>query len=147
MVSIINVGLLLLLAAQTLGEMSGDPNLPYPWTGVADDSVDHPEVCWERCFQVEGRDEERFREIYDDIYRMGMEGRRLKNLYAVNGTALLLDSTLAAFHSDAAGLDEEDMAVSIWQLQLDLTSIVAFLIGADNSHNPFYITQFNEESA
>ena len=31
----------------------------------------HNEVCWERCFQVEDTEAERFREIYDDIYRMG----------------------------------------------------------------------------
>merc|ERR1739848_28652 len=52
------------------------------------------EMCWESCFHVEDTDDERFREVYDDFYRMGMEARRLKNMYAVNGTALFLDSTL-----------------------------------------------------
>jgi hypothetical protein len=28
-------------------------------------------MCWERCFQVEDTETERFREIYDDFYRMG----------------------------------------------------------------------------
>ena len=39
---------------------------------------------------------EYFREVYDDFYKMGMEARRLKNMYGVNGTAILLDSTLSA---------------------------------------------------
>lgn len=58
------------------------------------------EMCWETCFQVEDEAEERFREVYDDFYRMGMEARRLKNMFGVNGTALLLDSTLSAFNPD-----------------------------------------------
>lgn len=58
------------------------------------------EMCWESCFQVEDEAEERFREVYDDFYRMGMEARRLKNMFGVNGTALLLDSTLSAFNPD-----------------------------------------------
>ncbi len=40
--------------------------------------------------QVENTEMERFREVYDDFYRMGMEARRLKNLYGVNGTAILM---------------------------------------------------------
>jgi hypothetical protein len=50
---------------------------------------DTMEVCWEQCFQVEDTDNERFREVYDDLYRMGMEARRLKNLYGVNGMAII----------------------------------------------------------
>ena len=61
-------------------------------------------MCWERCFQVEDTETERFREIYDDFYRMGMEARRLKNMFGVNGTALMLDTTLAQFHATALNL-------------------------------------------
>ena len=105
----------------------------------------NPEVCWERCFQVEDTEEERFREIYDDFYRMGMEARRLKNMYSVNATALMLDSTLASFHATA--LDLEDQAGEIWMFQKNLAAIVAMLTGADNDHNPIYLYQFNEEAA
>ena len=58
-------------------------------------------MCWERCFQVEDTETERFREIYDDFYRMGMEARRLKNMFGVNATALMLDTTLAEYHATA----------------------------------------------
>ena len=106
---------------------------------------DHNEVCWERCFQVEDTDYERFREIYDDFYRMGMEARRLKNMYAVNGTAILLDSTLEAFHGDPTlNLDNEDQADSIFEFQKNLARIVVMLMGSDNSHNPSSLLQFNE---
>jgi hypothetical protein len=73
-----------------------DLDLPYPdfiphpgsaeIEGGRDTTNNHNEVCWESCFQVEDTDEERFREVYDDLYRIGMEARRLKNLYGVNGT-------------------------------------------------------------
>jgi hypothetical protein len=67
--------------------------VPHPGTadieGGRDITNSHNEVCWERCFQVEDTDEERFREVYDDLYRMGMEARRLKNLYGVNGMAII----------------------------------------------------------
>lgn len=106
------------------------------------------ELCWEQCFQVEDSDDERFREIYDDFYRMGMQARKMKNMYGVNGTALLIDSTLAAFHGDTTlNLDMEDQAPEIWQFQRNLAAIVAMLTGADNDHNPFFVFQFNENDA
>ena len=49
-------------------------------------------------FSSEDNDLERFREIYDDFYKMGMEARRLKNMYGVNGTVILLDSTLSSIN-------------------------------------------------
>ena len=90
---------------------------------------------------------ERFREVYDDFYRMGMEARRLKNIFGVNGTALLLDSSLAQFHATATNLDAEDTAAYLWDFQKNIASIVTFLTGADDDHNPFYLEQFNEDSA
>ena len=108
----------------------------------------HNELCWERCFQVEDTDSERFREVYDDIYRIGMDLRKLKNMYAVNATAIMLDSTLASYHGDPAlSLSMEDTADAIWQFQKHLAGIVTMLTGADDDHNPFFITQFNENSA
>ena len=83
---------LLLLALNWPVGLSNDPDLPY---NSAKLSIPNRELCWERCFQVEDEDTERFREIYDDFYKMGMEARRLKNMYGVNGTAILLDSTLS----------------------------------------------------
>jgi len=103
------------------------------------------EQCWESCFKVEDEPEERFREVYDDFYRMAMEARRLKNMYAVNGTALFLDSTLASFHATAT--DQEDQAAEIWSFQRNLAAITALLTGVDNSSNPFFVYQFNEEKA
>lgn len=108
---------------------------------------DHNEMCWERCFQVEDTETERFREIYDDFYRMGMEARRLKNMFGVNATALMLDTTLAQFHATGLNLDLEDQADEIWMFQKNLAAIIAILTGADNDHNPFFLYQFNEEAA
>ena len=104
-------------------------------------------MCWERCFQVEDTETERFREIYDDFYRMGMEARRLKNMFGVNGTAMMLDTTLAQFHKTGLNLDLEDQADEIWMFQKNLAAIIAMLTGADNDHNPFFLYQFNEEGA
>ena len=116
--------------------------------GSAGDRISNEEVCWERCFQVEETDMERFREVYDDFYRMGMEARRLKNIFGVNGTALLIDSTLAQFHATKeAVLEEDDRASEMWKFQKNIASIIAFLTGSDNDHNPFYVEQFNEDSA
>lgn len=69
--------------------LANQPDLPY-------DPTDQNEVCWERCFQIEDNDLERFREVYDDFYKMGMEARKLKNMFGINGTAILLDSTLSS---------------------------------------------------
>ena len=103
------------------------------------------EMCWESCFHVEDTDDERFREVYDEFYRMGMEARRLKNMYAVNGTALFLDSTLAAHHATA--VDLEDQAAELWTFERDLAAITTLLTGADNDDNPFYVYQFNDANA
>jgi len=111
------------------------------------DRLANEEVCWEQCFQVEDTQFERFREVYDDFYRMGMEARRLKNIFSINGTALLLDSTLAEYHATNANLDKDDKAANLWQFQKNVASIVTFLTGSDNDHNPFYLEQFNEYSA
>ena len=85
------------------------------------------EVCWEQCFQVEDTQFERFREVYDDFYRMGMEARRLKNIFSINGTALLLDSTLAEYHATNTDLDQDDKAANLWQFQKNVAS-VSFVI-------------------
>ena len=42
-----------------------------------------------------------YRLAYAGLYDMGMEARRLKNLRSVNGTVLLLDSTLHRHHDPA----------------------------------------------
>ena len=39
-----------------------------------------------------------YRLAYTGLYDMGMEARRLKNLRSVNGTTLMLDSTLSDYH-------------------------------------------------
>ena len=39
-----------------------------------------------------------YRLAYAGLYDMGMEARRLKNLRSVNGTTLMLDSTLSDYH-------------------------------------------------
>ena len=138
--------LLLLSFAFTgvFGDNTNDRRLDYIFDSGDREDSGHPELCWERCFQVEDTDYERFREIYDDFYRIGMQLRKLKNLYGVNGTALLLDSTLASYLDDTS-LSMEDQASEIWQFQLNIAGIIAMLTGADNDHNPFYIYQFNEK--
>ena len=63
-----------------------------------------------------------------------------------NGTALLLDSTLAAFHA-STDLDEQDQGITIFKYQRYLAIIIAMLTGADDDHNPFYLVQFDERAA
>lgn len=41
---------------------------------------------------------EMYRPAYKEFYEMGMEARRLRNIRSVNGTVLLLDSTLDDWH-------------------------------------------------
>jgi len=112
------------------------------------------QLCWEQCFQVEDQDEERFREIYDDFYRMGMEARRLKNMYGVNGTAIMLDSTLSAKNPllPAAEFYESpraknNSAYAIWEFQKNLAVITMILMGAQEDHNPIYLIQFDQNGA
>merc|ERR1712218_647518 len=58
------------------------------------------EACWERCYQKadESTSMRHYRLAYAGLYDMGMEARRLKNLRSVNGTTLMLDSTLSDYH-------------------------------------------------
>ena len=44
-------------------------------------------------------------------------------------------------------LDYEDEADTIWTFQKNLAAIIAFLTGADNNHNPYFLYQFNEKDA
>lgn len=135
--------------------LSNPPDLPF---NLANNLVPNRELCWERCFQVEDDDTERFREIFDDFYKMGMEARRLKNMYGVNGTAILLDSTLSAANpeelpSDGNGPNyvvwtgDGSTADQIWEFQRNLAAIVMMIMGSDNEHNPVYLVQFNEHGA
>ena len=70
------------------------------------------EACWERCFQRtdESTSMRHYRLAYAGLYDMGMEARRLKNLRSVNGTTLMLDSTLSDYHdiSKNPNLQAED---------------------------------------
>jgi len=134
--------------------LCNDPDLPFNLANTASNR----EMCWERCFQVEDDDSERFREVYDDFYKMGMEARRLKNMYGVNGTAILLDSTLSAANpeelpSDGNGPNyvvwtgDGSTADQIWEFQRNLAAIVMMIMGSDDEHNPVYLVQFNENGA
>ena len=76
---------------------------------------------------------------------MGMKARNLKNRYGVNGTAILLDSSLASYHG-LSGLKEEDTKDFLWSFEKKLARILAFLVEGDNLYNPLYIIQFNQEA-
>ena len=47
----------------------------------------------------------KYRWAYFELYDMGMEARRLKNMRSVNGTTILLDSTLSQWHDSTVNLD------------------------------------------
>ena len=47
----------------------------------------------------------KYRPAYFELYDMGMEARRLKNMRSVNGTAFLIDSTLSQWHDEATNMD------------------------------------------
>ena len=122
-------------------ENGNQPDIPYDWT-----SVDYGETCWERCFQIKDvKDIEQYRLVYKDLYMMGMKARNLKNRYGVNGTAILLDSSLASYHG-LSGLKEEDTKDFLWSFEKKLARILAFLVEGDNLYNPLYIIQFNQEA-
>merc|ERR1712223_2180631 len=109
------------------------------------------EVCWERCFQMIDEDAalKKYRPAYFELYDMGMEARRLKNMRSVNGTTLLIDSTLSQWHDEAVNLDleEHDKSANIWKFQLNLAIITSMMEGNDDMRNPMSIVQFNEKSA
>ena len=42
-----------------------------------------------------------YKPAYFEFYEMGMEARRLKNMRSVNGTVMLIDSTLSEWHDDS----------------------------------------------
>ena len=60
--------------------------------------------------QTNGGMNEQYKDVYNHFYKAGMEARRLKNLYNVNGTAFLMDSTLSEYHDEDEnpGLERED---------------------------------------
>ena len=53
---------------------------------------------------------ERLRPAYFELYEMGMEARRLKNMRSINGTVFLLDSSLSDWHDPTTnpGLNAEE---------------------------------------
>jgi len=112
---------------------------------------DEFETCWERCFSEidEHGATQIYREAYHDFYEMGMEARRLKNIWSVNGTSLLLDSTLSQWHDPATNqnLKEHQKGESIWKFQKNLAAITAMFICSDENRNPISIVQFNEHSS
>ena len=67
---------------------------------------------WQIFFQRtdESTSMRHYRLAYAGLYDMGMEARRLKNLRSVNGTTLMLDSTLSDYHdiSKNPNLQAED---------------------------------------
>jgi len=94
-------------------------------------------------------DLKKYRPAYFELYDMGMEARRLKNMRSVNGTTLLIDSTLSQWHDEAVNLDleEHDKSANIWKFQLNLAIITSMMEGNDDMRNPMSIVQFNEKSA
>ena len=93
--------------------------------------------------------DEQYQDINNVIYKAGMEGRRLKNIYNVNGTAIAMDATLSRWHTidNTPGLEREDRAANIFELQEDIAKIMAFMLSTDEIHNPFFFTEFDEENA
>jgi hypothetical protein len=100
--------------------------------------------------QVDDTINEVYRELYRDIYVAGMEARRMKNIYNVNGTAILIDSSLAKYHNSSlnSDLDDGDSFEEIFTIQIYLAAIMAMLLESkDSNHNPIFITQFNQDRA
>jgi len=68
---------------------------------------------------------------------------------SVNGTTILIDSTLSQWHDQTVNLDleEHEKAENIWKFQLNLATITTMMAGNDNMRNPLSVVQFNEKSA
>lgn len=109
------------------------------------------EACWERCYQRTdmSTDMRHYRLAYAGLYDMGMEARRLKNLRSVNGTVVLLDSTLHDYHDPTTNtnLQASETAEAIFNFQRNLATITLFMEGSDTTRNPISIAQFNEYGA
>ena len=102
-----------------------------------------------------------FREIYFDIYSAGMEARRLKNIYNIDGTAIFIDSKLAKYRNktrnnlqSTTNAEENEGFMNTLEIQTYLASILAVLIEAgsiddwDNKKfNPVFSAQFNSDRA
>ena len=89
------------------------------------------------------------RDILDDIYAAGMEARRIKNIYSVNGTLFIIDNTLSEeFHDEEYGSAKltYQSADAIFEFQLNLMTIISIMMGTAEYHNPFFVAQFNERS-
>merc|ERR1711944_112511 len=121
---------------------------------VQDDNIggnNEFEACWERCFQRTdmSTDMRHYRLAYAGLYDMGMEARRLKNLRSVNGTVVLLDSTLHDHHDPTTNtnLQASETAEAIFNFQRNLATITLFMEGSDTTRNPISIAQFNEHGA
>ena len=55
-----------------------------------------------------------FREIYFDIYSAGMEARRLKNIYNIDGTAIFIDSKFAKYRNKTHNNGSENLKKFRW---------------------------------
>ena len=79
-----------------------------------------------------------------------MELRRLKNVYNVQGTLFMLDSTLAWYHNKTLNedVDEDDLSDVIFGTEVGLALIMSILIESKgNNGNPIFLTQFNQDRA
>ena len=88
-----------------------------------------------------------FKPAYNDFFMAGAEAARLHALYAVNGTAFLMDSTLSSYHSNSHALDPEERGSRIFQFQKDLASIIALFLASHGDENPQWVLQFDEQQA
>ena len=87
---------------------------------------------------------------------MGEEAQRLKNFYGVNGTAFLIDSSIA-FDDDnsepANGpyvrprLTSTEEARLFYKLEKDLVMIIAHMMSSERDHNPMYFVQYDQREA
>jgi len=98
------------------------------------------ENCWEKCFRVANTPDEKYTAAFNELYRAGMEARKMKNYFNANGTTYFLDSSIYI-------VDEEDLGNNLYLFQRRIASIVNYMMGSSSNLNPAYIFQFTQDES
>jgi hypothetical protein len=103
------------------------------------------EACWEKCFQTDGTENERYKEVYDNLLEIILEINLLTKIYNVTKLGFLYDTAMSSRH----GINENPATGNLENghntFHVYFMLMQAILLAVNGQKN--YIVQYNEESA
>lgn len=103
------------------------------------------EACWEKCFQTDGSENERYKEVYDNLLEIILEINLLTKIYNVTKLGFLYDTAMSSRHGvnenpSTGNLENGHNTFHVYFLLMQ-----AILLAVNGQKN--FIVQYNEESA